>query len=120
MNPPIFKLCQTDPAIVAFFGGSPLRVYGADFAGNKPVRPYATWRGWGVPKNSLSDRPDSDYWQAQIDVFADDPDVAEAGILLVRDLVERHGEVTALHGLGFDDATKLAYASFDCWLSVPR
>lgn len=123
MNPPIFEWCKNDPAIVAFFqagSDAPLRVYAADFAGDNPQKPYATWRSWGVPKNSISDTPSTDYLQAQIDVYDDDADVVDQGIKLMRDMIEEHGEITSWWGLGRDAATGNIYSSFDCWLSVKR
>lgn len=114
MYPPIFKLCVADPQVTALLGTKPTRVY---LFGNAPQdvqRPYVVWKTiGGEPENYLGERPDIDYFDIQVNVYAQSASEAMTVAKAIRDVVESSARITRWGGDDRDPATKDYIYSFD-------
>lgn len=76
-NPiPLTNLLRQNPAVAALIGGTgdTARIHRFGRAPADPPRPYIVWQLiTGLPGNNLSDSPDYDYGNVQVDVYADTP-----------------------------------------------
>ena len=75
-NPiPLTNLLRDDPTVSALVGsGSTARIWRWGRAPASPGLPYIVWQLiTGLPGNNLSDSPDYDYGNVQVDVYAETP-----------------------------------------------
>lgn len=120
MMVPLFALAAADPAVTDVFGTNPVRIWPFDDAPDDPAAPYAVWQTVsGQADNYLDAPPDLDDMTIQVDVYAADDDEMRAGVTVLRDLVERHAQLT-WRGDGRDRETRLYYTRFDVDWLVPR
>lgn len=120
MEPPIYQLCLSSHAVTAVFGIEP-RVYPHGDAGENEIMPYAVWSTiGGTPSNSLGDRPGSDNFYAQVDVWHSKRFEALEAARLIRDAIEGGGYVDAWRGAIRDPTTRLYRVSFDVSFHVKR
>lgn len=114
MYPPIYRLVRDDLAVQAVLGVNP-RVYPFGQAPQYPVLPYAVWQViYGSPENYLNDKPNTDSFGIQVDVYASTVDEVRGCAQAIRNAIEseshvvswrgeqREGEDTKLYRLGFD------------------
>lgn len=116
--PPIFSTCSADSGVTGLFGSNPCRVFPFGVAEgateNRPTKPYAVWQVIsGVPENYLGQRPDTDSWTLQIDVYADTATAARNGAVAIRDAIEPYSHVVGWRGESKDPDTKNYRCSFD-------
>lgn len=118
MNPPVFRILKSAPAVTAFIGTNPCRCYDSGEAPQEPVpkdgeppparEPFVVWLlVSGVPENNLSDPPPFDRQTVQIDCYH--PDRKQIGLLAdaVRDAMEAHVHMTQVIGLPRDRNSRL-------------
>ena len=114
MYPPIFTICNADPAVQAVLGGAPVRLYPFGEAEDEVEKPYATWQGiGGAPENYLDQPPDIDSFALQVDVYGRTAEDARAAAKAIRDAIEPHAQITRWNGEDKDTATGLYHYSFD-------
>lgn len=92
MLPPVYSTLRASSALVAVVGD---RIGRHGEIQQDASRPYITWQlVTGIPENELSDVPDTDMWQVQINCWHQ----TDAGVVelakLVRDAVEPYAHVT--------------------------
>lgn len=125
MMPPIFPTVNV-PAVQALLktGTGPLRFYAWGLAPDDVVKPYAVWRQvFGTPENYLGDRPDSDDFTTQIDVYsspAQGASVARAIADAISHAIEGVAYVTSWIGDSRDPDTKNYVVTFQADWIVPR
>ncbi|WP_447651558.1 DUF3168 domain-containing protein [Pseudomonas abietaniphila] len=121
MYAPIFKVCSVDPAVTAVLGaGVDCRLYLFGQAPADVIKPYAVWQTvGGEPENYLANRPDSDRFELQIDVYAQSADQSRDVAKAIRDAIELKAYVTSWNGESVDVPTKTYRYSFDVdwWVS---
>ena len=121
MFPPVFAIAAADAAVKAVLGSNPVRLYPFGEAPAGVTKPYATWQTVsGDPENYLADRPDSDTFRAQIDVYADSATASRNAAKALRDALEGSGYVVSMNGESREEATKLYRYSFDWEHITPR
>lgn len=125
--PPIFAVVNV-PAVQALLktGTGPLRFYLFGQAPQNVAKPYSVWRQvYGSPENFIGDRPDTDAYTTQIDIYvaATDPapatkarQIAEA----MRDAIEGDAYITAWIGDSQDPITANYVFTFQCDWLTPR
>lgn len=126
-TPPIFPLVNV-PAVQALLktGQGELRFYSFGRAPQNPVKPYAVWRLiYGNPENNLSNRPDSDYYGVQVDVYADanKPSGADEVRAIVKALsyaIELSAHIVSYRGEERDPVTQDHVSGFDVDFWVQR
>lgn len=114
MYPPIYAIVKDDVAVKALLGTEP-RVYPFGQAPQSPVLPYAVWQViYGSPENYINDRPNTDSFGIQIDVYAQTVASVRSCAQAIRNAIEedshvvswrgeeKEGEDTNLYRLGFD------------------
>ncbi len=125
MEPPIYNLCVSSPEVIAVFGAEP-RVYPHGDAGEcegdeVPQLPYATWfRIGGMPSNTLGDRPGSDRFFAQFDVWHDSRQGVLDAARVLRDMIEGVADIESWRGAARDPVTRWYGVSFDVNFHVKR
>lgn len=120
MEPPIYDLCLASPDVVAIFGDEP-RVYPHGDAGENEPYPYAVWSTiGGAPSNSMGDKPNSDDFFAQVDVWHRNRMDALNAAKALRNAIENGGYVDAWRGAIRDPTTRLYRVSFDASFHVKR
>lgn len=125
MYPPIFPAVNV-PAVQALLktGYDPLRFYLFGKAPQGVKYPYAVWRmASGAPENYLADRPDTDSFTTQVDVFASPSQGAEVArnvAMALRDAIEGHAHITSWFGDDQDPDTKSYRTSFQADWVTPR
>lgn len=121
MIAPIFSVCSASPAVVALLGGSTLRLYPFGLQDDNVSYPYAVWQNVdGDPENYLAQRPGSDKFMLQVDVYADTPDQSIAVAAALRDAIEPHAYITRWGGQEKDPETRRYRYSFDVDWIVKR
>lgn len=121
MFPPVFVTAAADAAVKVALGSNPVRLYPFGEAPQGVSRPYATWQTvTGTPENYLAQRPDSDTFRAQLDVYADSATAARNAAKALRDALEPHGYVVSWNGEMRDTDTNLYRVSFDWEHLTPR
>jgi hypothetical protein len=91
-----------------------MRLYPFGRAPQDETRPYATWQTIsGLPENHLGDRPDTDSYTLQLDVWATTETGARDAANAIRDAVEPVAHITSWRGEQWDDTTELRRYSFD-------
>lgn len=111
---PVYSSCAASTTVQSLLGASP-RIYQFGKAPSKPVFPYVTWQQIdGSPANNLSESPDIDYYQTQIDIWAESAtslsDVRDA----VRDAIEAVTHISSWNGEERDFKTD----NFRCTFTV--
>lgn len=120
MIPPIFPTVNV-PAVQALLktGNGPLRFYAWGLAPQGVAKPYAVWRQtFGTPENYLGERPDTDSFTTQIDVYADTSAAARAAAMAISYAIEGAAYVTSWIGESIDPETKNHTFTFqaDWWV----
>lgn len=110
MLPAIFPLLKNAPAVTAFVGTNPVRVYRHGRAPQGVLAPYVTWFvPGGAPENGF-DGPQADFSRVQVDAWVDDgPDgdvKVEQLAKAVRAALEQGGVCVGFAGDGQDPETK--------------
>lgn len=114
MYPPIFKLCADNEKVTALLGTNPTRLYLFDHAPQDVARPYVVWKTiGGEPENYISNRPDVDFFDIQVNVYARSASEAIAVAKAIRDAVEDTAHITRWGGDGKDPNTKDFIFTFD-------
>lgn len=113
MFPPFYTLCEASSAVKAVFGNNP-RIFPHGIADQNTTKPYAVQQIiTGFPENYLGDRPDTDNYDVQVDVYAKTVAEAANGAKVIRDAVEGAAHVTAWRGQFKDPDTSLYRYSFE-------
>ncbi|MNM24926.1 hypothetical protein D3C81_353660 [compost metagenome] len=121
MIPPIAQICLDDAGVRAVFGTAPMRVYAFGTVEKLPAPPYSLWQTiGGQPGWFLAQRPDTDGFTTQHDVYAADPDSLVAAVKALRDAFEPHGYISRWGHQIKDPDTKLFRYSFDVDWLIPR
>lgn len=120
MYPPIFETLNVLPGITSVFG-SPARIYPFGEAPDEPTLPYATFQLInGDPENYLSDVPDIDLFQMQIDVYSSTQNGVRTSARAIRDGIEPYAHVENFNFEGRDPVTRDWRYSFDVdWWTPP-
>lgn len=114
MYPPIFELAVKSAAVKAALGTNPTRLFLFGLAPEGVGLPYAVWQVvGGSPENYLTNRPNTDNFLIQIDVYGPDVDDVRAAAKALRDALEDHAHVTSWRGESRDSETRLYRSSFD-------
>jgi hypothetical protein len=113
---PIYALAAASSTVVGLLktGTGPLRFYLFGEADQKTERPYAVWQTvGGSPENYINQRPDSDDWSTQVDVYAKDSATQARNIAYALiDAFEGSAYVTSYNGEYREAETRLYRFSF--------
>lgn len=114
--PPVFEVCAAYPPLTALIGTGPVRLHmfgEAERLVTPPERPYVVWQQvGGFPENYVGDRPDSDEWSIQFDVYAETVSGARLVAAAVRDAIEGVAYVQSWVGDNIDPPTQLKRFTF--------
>lgn len=113
--PPVFQVCAAYAPLVALIGPSPVRLFmfGLHDQSTAAQRPYVVWQQvGGFPENYIGDRPDSDSWSVQFDVYADTAESVRAVASALRDAIEGVAYVESWVGDSIDVPTSLRRFTF--------
>jgi len=114
--PPVFEVCASYQPLTALLGNAPVRLYlfgVAERLPQPPQRPYAVWQQvGGAPENYVGDRPDSDEWAIQFDVYAETVTEAREVAAAVRDAIEGVAYVETWVDDSIDPPTQLKRFTF--------
>lgn len=102
MMPAIFPLVKGYSAITA---DGVTRFYDATSAPQNPTMPYATWSAEGTPDVYLTDIPDADTWDIQVDVWAASAHSASDTADGIRQRIEGEFPCTLMGSLDRDPTT---------------
>ncbi|OHV12120.1 tail completion protein gp17 [Kushneria phosphatilytica] len=120
MYPPVFKTCSGKSAVTAVLGTDPVRLFPTE-APQGVSTPYATHQiASGMPYNYLAQRPDTDRFTIQIDVFASDQGAAHEAADALIHAMEGAAYVTSYNLNERDEDTRNWRFSFDVDWIVPR
>ncbi|ATX89008.1 TPA: DUF3168 domain-containing protein [Klebsiella aerogenes] len=121
MIAPIFAVCSASQLVKDLLGEHPVRLYPFGMQDDNIVYPYAVWQNIaGAPENYLNQRPDTDRYSLQLDVYADtDADVIAVARAL-RDAVETKAYITRWGEQTRDPETGRYRYSFDIDWIVQR
>lgn len=115
-NAPFFEIVSADAGVQAIFGVNPCRIYPFEYAqtkGDKLTKPYATFQlSGGGPANNLSQRPDSDMIDLQIDVYASTVADTKAAADAIEYALELNCHIMRLLTGTIEPETKLYRSSF--------
>jgi hypothetical protein len=114
MYPPVYETLKSAPAVTAFLGTNPTRVFltEAPQKGNHP--PYLVWNtANGTPENYLGSNSDIDQFSTPMDIYATTYDEARQIVKAVRNALDGKAYITAWLGETIDFETKLKVVSFD-------
>lgn len=126
MNPPVFAELKNDPAVVAALwwpdapGGPQLKLYPFGSAPEGVEDPYCVWRvQGGAPNNFLGERPNTDLFAVQFDVYGSSPESVRLVGRALRDAIEPRRYITAWLGDRTDPQTKRCNLTFssDWWVN---
>lgn len=119
--PPIFQVCSVDPAVTAWLGESPCRLYLFGLAPQSHETPYAVWQVIsGLPENYLAGRPDADSFTLQVDVYARTASESRSVAQVLMYAIELHAHVVGYRGEERDTETGLYRSGFDVDWIVSR
>lgn len=118
MYPPVMAVCSADAGVQAALGSNPCRLYvfgeAKGLNGGPPQTPYAVWQVVsGAPENYLGERPDTDGWSIQFDVYAPSVTAVRAVAEALRDAIEPVAHIVSWRGESQETETKLYRFSFD-------
>jgi len=119
MFPPVYDVLAAAPAVSAIVA---TRIGAHGQVGQNEQRPYLTWQVISaVPENNLSDLPDIDSVQIQINCLHRTDAGIRALARAVIDAVEPHAHVTGIPIDQRDPDTKLYWVAIqaDWWLPRP-
>lgn len=117
MLPPIYSTLRSSPAVVNIVAS---KIYRHGAAPQNCVAPYLTWSlVFGNPENTLSEPPQIDSLQLQVDCWHSKDALVEELAKAVRDALEPYAHMTGIPVDGQDPDTQLYRMSlqFDWWLS---
>lgn len=121
MYAPFFEIAVAASAVRTLLGSNPTRIYAFGEAPQGVVSPYVVWQDIaGNPFNSLSDLPNTDRFNIQINVYAASVSQARNVAKALRDSLEPHAYVTAWRGTHTDPETNKRVFMFDVSWIVPR
>lgn len=121
MQPPIFAAIVAHAPAFALLGGDIVRVFAFGLAPEDTTKPYVTWQViTGSPENYLANRPDIDGYTLQVDVWADDGQIARDVAAAVRDAIEPYAYIVRWGGESRDPDTRAYRLSFDVSWFVHR
>ena len=83
------------------------------------MQPYAVWQlVSGSPENFLGNRPDTDLYSVQVDVYASTADAARGVAKALRDALEGLAHITSWNGEGREPETRSYSYGFtvDFWV----
>lgn len=106
---------------LSLLGTDIVRVFAFGLAPEDTTKPYVTWQViTGRPENYLANRPDIDGYTLQVDVWADDGQIARDVAAAVRDAIEPHAYIVRWGGESRDPDTRAYRLSFDVSWFVHR
>lgn len=109
---PIYDVLIANSAVKALLGNPP-RIYGFGRAPNDVVKPYVVWQViTGSPENNLSDRPEYDNYNIQVDVYGDTELSVENVALALRNAIEEVTHITGWYGESRDRDTDMYRFTF--------
>ncbi|MGX1946180.1 tail completion protein gp17 [Raoultella ornithinolytica] len=119
MIAPIFTVCAASQAVKGLLGTNPVRLYPFGMQDDKIVYPYAVWQNIdGSPENYLNQRPDTDRYSLQIDVYGDTSADVIAVARALRDAIEGKAYITRWGEQSRDPETLRYRYSFDVdWIT---
>lgn len=104
---PLYAICKASTPVTTLLGSNPMRMYAFGLAPQNVTKPYVVWSLiTGIPGNNLSVPPDHDYFNTQIDIFADTGVSAEAVKDAMRAAIEEVTHIATWNGEGRDPSTK--------------
>jgi uncharacterized protein DUF3168 len=112
---PIYVLAAASSTVVGMLktGAGPLRFYLFGEADQATARPYAVWQTvGGSPENYINQRPDSDDWSTQVDVYTLTASSARTIAFALIEAFEGSAYVTSYNGEYKEFETKLFRFSF--------
>lgn len=118
MNPDLFSILNSNAAVKALLGATPLRVYPWGRAPEGVKTPYAVYAVTNAtPENYLGNLPDIDNKGTQINIYADNSVNLQACYIAVRDALESHAHMTNFATPDLDAPTNLfsCRMEFDFW-----
>lgn len=114
--PPVFEVCASYAPLTNLIGANPVRLHlfgEAERLPAPPQRPYVVWQQvGGLPENYMGDRPDTDSWSIQFDVYAETVSGARLVAAAVRDAIEGVAYVESWVGDSIDPPTQLKRFTF--------
>lgn len=116
MLPPVYQILSADEAVAAIVGN---RIGAHAEVPQDTARPYVTWQLiTGAPENSLSDLPDIDSMQVQINCWHQTDAGVRALAQAVRGAIEPHAHVTGYPVNQRETDTRLFWIAIqaDWWL----
>lgn len=122
-NPiPLTNLLRDDPTVSALVGsGSAARVWRWGRAPASPTRPYIVWQLiTGLPGNNLSDSPDYDYGNVQVDVYADTPQSLDTVKQAIVPVIEAVTHIVSWEGESHEKETNFYRLTFSTDWFVER
>lgn len=123
-NAPFFEIVSVSAAVQAIFGSNPVRIFPFEYAqtkGDKLTKPYATFQlTGGNPDNNLSDRPDSDSIDLQIDVYATTVEDTREAANAIEYAIELDCHIMRIMNEQIDGPTKLYRTTFSTQWFVSR
>lgn len=115
-NAPFFEIVSNDSGVTAIFGDDPVRIFPFEYAqinGNQLTAPYATYQlSGGNPNNNLSQRPDSDSVDLQIDVYGTNVTETKNGANALESAIELDCHIMRLLSGSIEPETKLYKTTF--------
>jgi hypothetical protein len=118
---PIFAVCVASEEVTALIGLNPTRLYPFGHAPQNVAKPYVVWQMiGGNPENYIADRPDTDTFALQVDVYADSGSSATEVGDAVRFATELAAYTTNYNGDSRDEVTGNYRHSFDIDWIVSR
>lgn len=119
---PVFNTLKVAPAVTALLGaGNNMRVYNFGRAPANVAKPYVVWQQiTGFPNNNLSQLPENDEFNVQIDIYASSSESAEQVKNAIRDAIEPVMYITSWDGEGMDKETTLYRITFSVDWFVSR
>lgn len=117
MFPPVYATLRANAVVLAAVGD---RIAGFGEIHQDELRPYITWQiVAGVPENQLSDVPDTDLIQVQLNCYHATEAGVQALVEGVRDAIEPVAHVTGYPVVQRESATRLYVVAIqvDWWLN---
>lgn len=118
MNPDLFEILKSSPAVTNLLGSNPLKVFPFGRAPQKVSLPYAVYSVYNAnPENYLDRVPDIDNKGTQIDIFASNAEDLKSCFDAIRDALEPHAHMTSFSTSDQDADTNLypCRMEFDFW-----
>lgn len=118
MYPPFYETLFADSAVTAEVGN---RIFSAGQAAQNTELPYVTWQIIsGAPENYVNEKPDTDLFSVQVDVYSRSAKKAREIGAAVRDAIEEKCHITGWRGEDVDAKSQIHHLGFDCDWWVAR